>query len=716
MPVPRTDIEKPYFPCLIGNGIDAVLLDYSGSMCCDSGHVHMEQHQGVICAWYKATHRGIHKSLPPLLQSTYTLMASGGTTWYETGGETFDVASYEQRFDAERGVLLTTVQASDFHLEVTTFLTADHVLVEHYRVLAAPTAAAIGLNLTPPGVHWSNGLYSLRSEQRHAFRADPGAGVVHCNLEVGGIRGRAIMYVDRPASTEAGYRGGKRLVLGDGIAAGTEFTRYVIVVDDRDRVDYRLEPERILDSLRRDGYQQVRQRHEDEARQYASRSRVAIPDPWLAHVYSTCLYNIRAHQNPYTGLISLGNYPQLWGGGICDAMDVFFPHKALLSANRLSQAEEAVAGYLRMLPLAGHYARQLGHRGAFLPWFMTYEGEATDFSHPLDVPNLQKSNNGAAVMQAWDLYQYTGDRAMLERHWPVIREVTAFLVSNLVVWHGDEARVRQSTGADEVVDRANDSLTLITILKAVEGLLGAADVLGIAMDPVYRDLPASLRRGLARNYVDGVLMPWLGATGISSVLLYSYLLNLPEGLPAAGVERALVDCQGEWGLTNPHNYRNLVWPWADAQAAAVLAHMGDGRAHEHLCQAARVTSELGAMPEKVRPDRFWIGFYYTTCCGAFAWALNSMLAHSRGDTLSVLAAAPRQWTDLEFENLRVQPGLLVSAQARGGRLTRLTIANDSPRAVTTALHVPEPWRAGVALPPTLTVAPGAAWHMPDARS
>lgn len=702
-------IVKPYFPCLLGNGVDAILLDYSGSMSCDSGHLHMEQHQGAICAWYKATHRGISKVIPPLLQSTYTLFTLGGKTWYDAGGETWEVGEYDQQFDALRGILRTTVQASEFRLEVTSFITSGHVLVERYRILAAPDKpCAVGLNLTPPMVHWSNGLYDLRGTMRHAFRADPEARTIRCNLEVGGVRGRAALYVDAPVSAQSDYRGGKRLVVDD-VAPGREFTKFVVLLDERDDPDYRVAIDRALDEVRALGYEEVLRRHEREALAFSGLSSVTLPDPWLTHVYNSALYNIRAHQNPYTGLISLGNYPQLWGGGICDAIDVFYPHKALLSANRLGPAEEAVAGYLEILPLARHYAEQLGHQGAFLPWFMTYEGEATDFSHPLDLPNLQKSNNGAAVMQAWDLYDYTRDEAMLRRHWPVIRDISTFLVSSLVEWHGSEARIREGTGADEVVDRANDSLTLIVTMKAIEAMVQGARILGEGIDPVYLDLPASLRRGLQRNFRGDVLMPYLGATGITSTILYSYLLNLPEGLPSGSVEAGLRG-EGKWGLTNPHNYRNLVWPWAEAKAAAVLAHLGDERAHRYLQRAARFTSELGAMPEKIRPDRFWIGFYYTTCAGAYAWALNSMLANARGDRVQVLAGAPVEWSDLAFENLRVQPGLLVSAEAKGGALARLAVRNDSAARASAQLSVPERWLGGATLPERLDLAPGETWE------
>ena len=204
-------------------------------------------------------------------------------------------------------------------------------------------------------------------------------------------------------------------------------------------------------------------------------------------------------------------------------------------------------------------------------------------------------------------------------------------------------------------------------------------------------------------------MPFLGAERLTAQVFTCYLLNLPDGIPVAGIERGLIECEGKWGLTNPGSERNLVWPWAECQAATVLAYMHDQRAYEHLNRAAQITSQLGAFPEKVRPDCFWIGFYYTTCCGAFAWAVNSMLAHSRGDTLSILPAAPVDWADVAFTNLRVAPGLLVSAEARHGALAHLAVTNDSPAPISSKLDVPPRWLGTNALPEILSLAPGETW-------
>ena len=57
---------QPYFPFVLANGIDSIMLDYSGSMHCDSGHLHIEQIGGAVCAWQKFTHRSRYRRLVPI--------------------------------------------------------------------------------------------------------------------------------------------------------------------------------------------------------------------------------------------------------------------------------------------------------------------------------------------------------------------------------------------------------------------------------------------------------------------------------------------------------------------------------------------------------------------------------------------------------------------------------------------------------------------------
>ena len=74
---------------------------------------------------------------------------------------------------------------------------------------------------------------------------------------------------------------------------------------------------------------------------------------------------------------------------------------------------------------------------------------------------------------------------------------------------------------------------------------------------------------------------------------------------------------------------------------------------------------------------YWSKVFYTLeaeC--AFTAAINEMLLQSWGGKLRILPAIPEAWADVSFENLRAEGALLVSAQRRGGRVTRLLIHSE----------------------------------------
>ncbi len=125
--------RRPYFPALLANGADAVLLNYSGSMASGlTGHAHLEQHQGCPCAWYKIAHVAENptcKVVQPIVQSGYQVMLDG---------EVCDIDDYAQRFDPVHAVLHTRTSARGVRVSIEAFLTDDHILVERYHVEAVP--------------------------------------------------------------------------------------------------------------------------------------------------------------------------------------------------------------------------------------------------------------------------------------------------------------------------------------------------------------------------------------------------------------------------------------------------------------------------------------------------------------------------------------------------------------------------------------------------
>jgi hypothetical protein len=198
----------------------------------------------------------------------------------------------------------------------------------------------------------------------HALAADASQAIIRCGFEIGGIKGCAILRSDVAAAGAAAFRRGMRLLVED-LAPGASLTKYVIVLDEKDTPAFRREAERELHAVRERSYEALLREHKQEWLGYAAHSSVSLPDEWLSHLYRQSLYVVRADQNPYSGLLSLGNYPQLWGGGIANTRDITFPLQALLGANRLAEAGRLIEGYEQVLPLACYYAEQLGERAAY---------------------------------------------------------------------------------------------------------------------------------------------------------------------------------------------------------------------------------------------------------------------------------------------------------------------------------------------------------------
>ena len=675
---------KRYFPFLLGNGIDCVLVDYSGSMSCNSGHLHVEQHQGAVCAWYKSIHRDRKNAIAPLLQADFTLIHGEG--------EACEVGPFRQRFEPETAILDTQIEAADFQIGIQSFLTSEQILVEHYTLHNIPeNKAAVSFNLHFPVA--PNSFTKLSAESSYKFGNRPENGGVNCSYQINGIKGIGMMYTDFPMVKKDISKGRGRILLSH-LKKGDSFTRYLILMDEKDTPYYKRAIDEKLDKIKKTSYGNILKSHQGEWREYYKQSSISLPDKNLEYLYHLSLYLIRANQNPKTGLISLGNYPILWSGGVSDAFDLFFPHRALLGANKMKEAEALIDGYRKAIPIARDYADKLDCKGAYFPWFMNYKGESLNFIHPKEHPMIEKHNNGCMVMEVWNQYLYSGDMTVLKKYWCLIKETTDFLLSSIVSENEKTAFIRRGEGADESAPRINDSSHLFTTIKSLEALVQAAGILNKKIAESYSKTLEKLKRGVKGNYRNGILLPYKGADTINTSMFTFYLFNLPEGIAEKNIEKALKECKGQLGLTSQGNYRNLIWPWAEWQASIALSHMKDKRAFDHLCNGAECSSSLGAFPEKIRPDGFPINYWFLTAHGTYVWAVNSMLAHSSGDKVRILPGIPDEWRDLEFENLRLSSGMLVSLKMKNGKICDMKLRNMNSRAIRAYIEIPARFLTG----------------------
>jgi len=124
-----------YYHCFLGNGLDAVLIGYTGSMVADKVSVDR-------CAWYKsdryypedklvkvAGRFPMDKPLEHAEGSGWYEIAPLGRTWYEvlSNGHQLDLVDSKQRFVPQEGILIQTLTLVPFtHRLSPSCMPGDH--------------------------------------------------------------------------------------------------------------------------------------------------------------------------------------------------------------------------------------------------------------------------------------------------------------------------------------------------------------------------------------------------------------------------------------------------------------------------------------------------------------------------------------------------------------------------------------------------------------
>ena len=186
-----------------------------------------------------------------------------------------------------------------------------------------------------------------------------------------------------------------------------------------------------------------------------------------------------------------------------------------------------------------------------------------------------------------------------------------------------------------------------------------------------------------------------------------FFFNLPYGIDRKSVLRDIRAGKTPFGFDGDTYIGNIRhWPWAYCFQSLVYSHWGwDKKSFTCLQNVMRDCSALGAMPEKIRIDGYPVNYYYTSPHAYFLWAFQTALCHDRKkDGVALLSGMDGTWRELEFVNLRMNGGLLVSLQVSRGRVRRLILRNDGARPLRRQLQL-NPRYAG-RLPAEVELPPG----------
>jgi Glycosyl hydrolase family 65 central catalytic domain len=668
------NVVKPYFPLCLGNGLDSVMVDYSGSMHCDSGHIHLEQHEGAICCWEKLTHRTRERGMIPIAQFPYRITGADG--------ELFEVGTFKQNFNPKTGVLTTDIEACIVKMRIKTFLTDNGLYIEKYKVLwikegAEPSLIFFGripriwhLNLEHPAISKIKMSYDY-----------PKTNTAIGKYSFENIEGSICMGVDCPGSAEINDTSKDIATIKvNNLLKGDILTRYISMQDNTHCENYKDAAKQLVIEAMQLGCEKIEKKHLRVWKKYHSATNVKIPDLEMQKIYDTSLWMLRASQNQETGFVTEGLYDGFKRGGYSCFWDMTFMARAWISSNQRETLTKLLDFYQNNLKTAQKYASQLGRKGAYYPWMCNHEGTSTYFEDAGEMPDIQKWNNCCMLLQLFDVYRFWGDKAELKKRLPLIKEILDFLIAEIVIKKDECYFIKHIGGSDENIPRLNDTSHLISLIQGLKGYLEGCCVLSERPEKRYEDILKGLEKSLKGNIRDGLIYPWQNADRIVSTLFTYDLFLQPEGIGKKNIMAAYKASLGEWGLTNPGTFRNLIWPWTEAKAAIAFSTIKPEITYQRLKHVVKFTSTHGIFPEKIRPDGFWILFGYLSAHAGYIYALNTMLAADNGKTLFVVAGVPGSWKNLSFSNIYTASGLGVSLKMKDGKIIYFAIENTRDKA------------------------------------
>ena len=681
--------DKPYFPMCLANGVDSMMIDRLGSG--DSS----ENDYGTPLSWQRS--RGWFKAdrrvqtrdaydfgiLFPLFEFTSLPMLDGERAVARNCRQYFNprkatlTSSYDQRDNESEGWL---------RVKVTTFLTQQHALVEHYELLETPSsgAAIVFLLNSPPQVAPHCYERAIKMDTAN-LEVESKKSLMKYHYTLGKFQGGAWSWFDCEAGT-GGHTEKKEDVFVHGelqtrvLHGGESFTRYLVAIDNDDESDYGEALERAIRECRELGYERLRERHEKEWRDYFAASQVEIPDRGIAYVYDMSRYRMRSLLHP-SGFLPAGGLPYLWQGLMF--WDSCLAVAAWLGCGNAQEAGKVLAHLETYMEDARKLARRLSARGARLEWTVGItEFVRTDPIGP--EPEGETYSNAVWAHAIYTYFQYTQDIRFLEEHFHIMEEYLLFLVGYTLQEQGDHFIVRTAEGIDEsATPRVNDTHSCAVILRALMDYREAARIL--KRDPAIArlgEIISKLRVGLNRNVdASGVLQSFEGGRlPHRGSLIFDLFPDHPALKPT--LTKMMENYDPEMKL---YNFLGCIthfplksFPWESYHAVRDLACGGDPRAAALLQNTVESVNCFGGIPERVWYNGELFKNWFGTAPAAMVWAVNGMLTNANGSTLHILSAgAQRAWADVKFENIHAGEGLVVSAQVHGGQLISLDIVNLS---------------------------------------
>lgn len=684
------NLPPNYYHCFLGNGLDAVLIGYTGSMVADKVGVDR-------CVWYKADRYypedrlvkvagrfPLDKPLEHAAGSGWYEIAPLGRTWYEVRPRSAEaglpVQASAQRWVPPEGTLYSSVDYGAVRAEVTTFLHAFRsLLIERYVFnQEVDFSAWMG-----PGV-WIEDGWDTDPFCSVEMRADAAEG----RYDLGETQGVLALRID-PAPTGFGARGHDRWLS----VCGRIITKYFSIVDNRQGA---LDTSALEQAMAL-GYDRLRAEHLAFWRDYFAVSSFHIPDAPFQAFYESSLYHFKAMQNRASGGLPVNNLRRTWSSHVF--WDSYFIQRPLLEAHHLPEALEACRFFQRTLDHARRHARdEFGCDGLKWDWEITHDGRKA-YGVLLHMKD-QVHNNASYANEIWNYYEFTRDANFLREFYPILEGLAQFFLQNVVERSAHGYETRPVVGVHESPIRVrNDGITVAGTIVILRRCAEAARRLGIENDLTRQcaAVAAELTRVLDRLYNGRFFVSSEGSQSINmSSLAPLYPMQVVDWNDPRGVSTVQAFLGHYRNRMVGHGGSTAGFPWSAGVVATVLARQGDGDGAWNVIDGTRAAMcQFGGMTE-VMENGEWNMQYFGTAQGAICTALHNLVLQPHGDEIRLFPALPKTWASADFTNL-LASGLTISAAYADGRVTG-SVRNITAAPLMRTL-VFEGRRTSVTLPP-----------------
>jgi hypothetical protein len=655
-------LPKNYYHCFLGNGVDAVLVGYTGSMVADKVSVDR-------CSWYKsdryypedklvmaAGRWPLDKPLEHAEGSGWFEAAPLGRTWYFVlaDGQRLELQASQQQFVPQEGTLYTEVDYGTVKGKVETWLHATRsILIERYTFEQdVDFQAWMG-----PGVWTENVGEPWDTDPFYSVTMSDDA--PEGSYDLGETKGIFALRVE-PAPSGFGKSADDRYVS----LRGKSFTKYFTITDNRQGA---LTTE-ALDSAVALGYDALRAEHLAFWQQYFAASSISIPDDQYQFFYDASMYHFKAMQSKTSGGIPVNNLRRTWSSHIF--WDSYFLHRALMEANHRDEALEGCRFFQRTLDHATRHARdEFGCDGLKWDWEITHDGRKA--YGPLLHMKYQVHNNGSYANILWGYYQYTQDRAFLEEFFPILEGLAVFFMDCIVEEGEDGYEIGFLVGVHESpIKVRNDGTNLAGTIAILRHYADAAKVLGREND--FSAKCEMVANELMKRMDALYNGRFFQASDSQDMINMSSLTPIyPMNVIPAQDERAISTADAYIGRYEGrligHGNNNTGFPWSAGVLGAILAWQGRGDLVWQAIEGSRDTiCTFGGMTE-VMEDGNWNMQYFGTAQGAVCIAIHQMLLQVHADNIELFPAVPSSWDQTSFKNL-LADGLTVSATYNAGKV------------------------------------------------